>query len=148
VQGPLLALLLLVATDLSAADAAIVTEIPAGQSKTIRVRSLPAGAVLAVRVVTNGRLLVALISARQLKEPREGAKPLFRGVVQDKLAFRVAVPEADDYVLVLSNRGGKQTLSVEAQIRAVAAQPPPRPAPKDYSPRPEKASISPSASSI
>jgi hypothetical protein len=67
-------------------------------------RSIPHGALIAVRVITSGRILVSLVGARQLKEPRAGSKPLFRGVAQDKLAFRVTAPEADDYLLVLSNR--------------------------------------------
>jgi len=111
--------------------------VPAGQSKSIRIRSLPAGTQIAVRITTSGRLLVALVGMKQFKEP--GAKPLFRGAVQDKLSFRVSVPDTDDYLLVLNNRGGKEALNVEAEIRAVRARP--RPAPKDYSPRPEKASL-------
>ena len=100
-------------------------------------RSLPAGVLVAVRIVTSGRLLVALVGAKQLKEPQASSKPVFRGAVQDKLSFRVVVPEADDYVLVLSNRAGKETLKVEAEIRTVRRRPQP-PAP-NYSPRPDKA---------
>lgn len=131
------ALLCLAAAPAAAADAAIAIEVPAGQSKSIRIRSLPAGTQIAVRITTSGRLLVALVGMKQFKVP--GAKPLFRGAVQDKLSFRVSVPDADDYVLVLNNRGGKEALNVEAEIRAVRARP--SPAPKDYSPRPEKASL-------
>jgi len=94
-------------------------------------RSLPAGAVVAVRIVTSGRLLVALVGAKQLKEPRASSKPVFRGAVQDKLSFRVVIPEADDYVLVLSNRAGKETLKVEAEIRAVRRRPKPPPGPSE-----------------
>lgn len=110
-------------------------------------RGLPAGTVVAVRIVTSGRLLVALVGMKQLKEPKPDSKPVFRAVVQDKLSFRVTISETDDYLLVLNNRAGRQTLSVEAEIRAVRRRPAP-PAPGHYSPRPEKASMSPSASSI
>lgn len=105
----------------------MTTEVPPGQSKSIRLRGLPAGTVVAVRIVTNGRLLVALVGMKQLKEPKPDSKPLFRAVVQDKLSFRVTIAEADDYVLVLNNRAGRKTLSVEAEIRAVRRPPkPPR----------------------
>lgn len=145
--GALLGLALLFsATSVAAAEAALAIEVPAGQAKTIRMRGVPAGAVVAVRIVTSGRLLVALVGMKQMKEPKPDSKPLFRGAVQDKLSFRVTVPETDDYLLVLNNRAGKEPLSVEAEIRALRRQPK-RP-PRDYSPRPEKASISPSASSI
>ena len=99
-----------------------------------------------MRIVTSGRLLVALVGIKELKEPRPDSKPVFRAVVQDKIAFRVTISEADDYLLVLNNRAGKETLKVETEIRAVRRQP--KPPPGNYSPRPEKASISPSASSI
>jgi hypothetical protein len=93
------------------------------------VRGLPAGALIAVRIVTSGRLLVALVGAKQLKQPRASSKPVFRGAVQSKLSFRVTIPEADDYVLVLSNRAGKETLKVEAEIRAVRGRPKAKPPP-------------------
>jgi hypothetical protein len=142
VPGALLAaLLLLGAAPAAAAEAAVTTEIPAGQSKTIRIRSLPDGAAVRVRIVSSARLLVAFLAMKQLKEPSPGAKPLFRGVVQTTLSFRVVVSEADDYVLVLSNRAGKETVQVEAEIQAQRRRP--KPQPKDYSPRPEKASWSP-----
>jgi hypothetical protein len=90
-------------------------------------RNVAAGTVVAVRIVTNGRLLVALVGMKQLKEPKPASKPLFRGVVQDKLSFRVRISETDDYLLVLNNRAGRETLSVEAQIRALRRGPAPKP---------------------
>lgn len=90
-------------------------------------RGVAAGTVVAVRIVTSGRLLVALVGMKQLREPKPGSKPLFRGVTRDKLSFRVTISEADDYVLVLNNRAGRETLSVEAQIRAVRRAPKPPP---------------------
>jgi hypothetical protein len=146
VPSALLALLLFLAAPAEAAEAAVETQIPAGQTRSIRIRSLPAGAVVGVRIVTSGRLLVALVGARQLKDPEAKPKALFRGAVRDKLSFRVTVPEADDYLLVLNNRAGKSALSVETEISAVRGRP--KTPPRDYSPRPEKASMSPSASSI
>lgn len=140
--GALLAtFLFFLASPVLAAEAAVATEIPAGKAKTIRIRSLPDGASVAVRIASTGRLLVAFVAMKQLKEPSSGSKALFRGVVQDKLSFRVVITQADDYLLVLSNRAGRQAVKVEAEIRAVRRRP--KPAPKDYSPRPEKASWSP-----
>jgi hypothetical protein len=140
--GALLAALLLVAAAPSAAaEAAVATDIQAGQAKTIRIRSLPLGAAVGVRISSSGRVLVSFLGMKQLKAPSTGAKPLFRGVVQEKMSFRVVIPEADDYVLILSNRSGKEAVKVEAEIQAVRRRP--NPAPKDYSPRPEKASWSP-----
>ena len=103
----------------------------------MRLRSLPQGAVVAVRVTSSGRVGVALIGMKQLKEPKPGSRPLFRGVVQDKLTFRVTIPQADDYLLVLNNRAGQETLKVEVEMRASRGRS--KPPPRDNAPRPEKA---------
>ena len=141
----LAALVFALAGSVAAADAALSVEVPAGKAKNIRLRSLPRGATMAVRIVTSGKLLVALVGERQLRAPEPGATALFRGLVERRITFRVTIPENGDYFLVLSNRGGTETLEVQAEIRAVATSPTPK---RDYSPRPEKASMSPRDSSI
>jgi hypothetical protein len=142
VQGAVLALLLLAAAPALAAEAAMTLEVPAGQTRSIRLRAVPADSVMAIRIESSGRLLVALVAGKQLKQPTPQSKPLFRGAVERKLTFRVAIAERDDYYLVLNNRRGAETLSVEAEIRSTRRAP--KPAPPPYSPRPEKASWSPS----
>jgi hypothetical protein len=125
-----------------AAQAGVSVDLPAGELKTIRLRNIPLGTIVAVRIVSTGRVLIALVGGKQLN-PAEGARTraVFRGMVERSLSFKVTIPETDDYYLVLNNRRGKEALSVEADIRA---DPRPRkPIPKDYSPRPEKASWSP-----
>ena len=139
--GALLAALLLVAAPAAAAEAAVTTDIRAGQARTIRIRSLPLGTAVGVRISSSGRVLVSFLGMKHLKAPSADSKPLFRGVVQEKMSFQVVVPEADDYVLILSNRSGKEAVKVETEIQAVRRQP--GTAPKGYSPRPEKASWSP-----
>ena len=128
----LLAALLLAANFALAADAAFSVEVPAGKARTVRLRNLPAGASMAVRIVSTGKLLVALVSAKQVRS-REGdsAAPVFRAVVERKLSFKVVIPEKGDYFLVLSNRGGGEALSVQAQLRALAPQRKPAPEKRD-----------------
>jgi hypothetical protein len=123
----LLAALLSLPAIAAPAEADVAFEMPPGQSKSIRMRSVAAGTVVAVRIVTGGRLLVALVGMKQLKEPKPNSKPVFRAVVQDKLSFGVTHAESDDYLLVLNNRAGRETLNVEAEIRAMRRSPkPPR----------------------
>jgi hypothetical protein len=137
----LAALILLFAASAAGADAAFAVEVAAGKSKNVRLRNVPGGATMAVRIVTTGKLLVGLVSLK-------GSRTLFRATVERKAAFRVSVPERGDYVLVLSNRGGTESVEVQAEIRATRGAPPKDAPPRDYSPRPEKASRSPSDSSI
>lgn len=128
----LLAAFLLFINSALAADAALSVEVPAGKARTIRLRNLPGGASMAVAIVSSGRLLVAFVSEKQVRSQQpDSAAPLFRAVVEHRLSFRVTIPEKGNYFLVLSNRGGSQTLSVQAEIRAVA--------PRRKPPAPEKA---------
>ena len=83
---------------------------------------------MAVRIVTSGRVLVALVAEKQFRAPEPDAVPLFRGVVERRLTFRVSIPERGNYFLVLSNRGGAETLEVQAEIRTLGG---PKPAPRD-----------------
>jgi hypothetical protein len=138
--------LLLVAGPALAAEVAVTVEIPAGQTRSIRLRSIPDGSALAVRLESDGRVLVALVAAKQLKNPGAPPKALFRGAIERKLTFRVSIAERDDYYLVLNNRRGTEPRSVEVEIRSTRRAP--KPAPPPYSPRPEKASWSLSDSSM
>jgi hypothetical protein len=114
------------------ADAAVQLEVPAGKSKSVRLRNLPSGTVLQVAIKSSGRLLVALVSARQLKSPEGKPQAVFRGALDRSLSFSVVVPERDDYFLVLNNVRGSETLSVETAIRAQrGAQPKPAPEKRD-----------------
>ena len=124
----LAAFLLALCGSLAAADAAVQLEVPAGQSKSVRLRNLPSGTVLQVAIKSSGRLLVALVSAKQLKSPEGKPQAVFRGALERSLAFKVVVPETSDYFLVLNNVRGSETLSVETAIRAQrGAQPKPAP---------------------
>lgn len=128
----LLIALLLLACPSFAADAAVSLEVPAGQSKSVRLRNLPSGTVLQVAIKSSGRLLVALVSAKQLKSPEGKPEPVFRGALDRSLSFKVVVPETSDYFLVLNNVRGSETLSVQTAIRAErAAQRKPAPAPRE-----------------
>jgi hypothetical protein len=128
----LAALLLALCGSLAAADAAVQLEVPAGKSKSVRLRNLPSGTVLQVAIKSSGRLLVALVSAKQLKSPEGKPQAVFRGALDRSLSFSVVVPERDDYFLVLNNARGSETLSVETAIRAQrGAQPKPAPERRD-----------------
>lgn len=127
----LAALLLCAAAAAVAADAAVAVEVPAGGQKNIKLRDVAAGTALAVAIQSSGRLVVALVSGKQIRTPQEGAAPLFRGTLERRLAFRVTIPERGDYYLMLSNRGGAETLEVRAEIRTVGAPRKPAPAPDE-----------------
>jgi hypothetical protein len=122
------ALLACAALPCAAAGAQVSIEVPQGKTKTVRLRQLPRGAVVGVAISVSGKLLVALVSAAQLKSTNP--EPLFRGAVERRMSFKVVIPEASDYYLVLDNRRGTEPVKATATIRAEkGAASPSRPPP-------------------
>jgi hypothetical protein len=111
----------------------VSVEIPDGKTRTIRLRKLPRGTVVAVRVRAEGALQIALISAAQLKSRKPEA--LFRGALDRSITFQVTLPESGDYYLVLDNRRGSEPIKARATIRAARKSAAPRtPAPSEKKP--------------
>ncbi|MGH8687390.1 MAG: hypothetical protein ACREVQ_06740, partial [Burkholderiales bacterium] len=99
-----------------------------GKEKNVRFNKLPKGAVLAVRVRTDGPLAVLLVAAAELRNAQPQA--MFRGSVERSISFQVEIPATGDYLLVLDNRRG--TTAVEAHATLQARRPgkfPPKPPP-------------------
>jgi hypothetical protein len=121
--------LLLLVLPAYGADAALSVEVPAGKSRSIRLRNLPAGTALAVRVMASGKVLVGVASEKQIRSRApDSAAPLFRAAVKRRITFKVTIPETGNYFVILSNRGGSTPVKVETEIRAVA--PSRKPAPR------------------
>lgn len=96
--------------------AQVSTEIPAGKTKTVRLRNLPRGTDVTVRVDAAGKLGVALVSRAQLK--LRSPQALFKGALDRRMTFRVTIPEPDHYYLVLDNRRGAESIKAQVTIRA------------------------------
>ena len=94
----------------------VSVEVPAGKTRSLRVRNLPRGAVVSVRVEADARLGIALVSAAQLKSKKPQA--LLRGVLDRNMSFQLSVPEAGHYYLVLDNRRGDEPVRAKATVRA------------------------------
>lgn len=97
--------------------AQVSIDIPGGKTKTVRLRNLPRGTNVTVRIDAEGKLGVALISAAQLKSSAPEA--LFRGALDRRMTFQVVIPESGHYYLILDNRRGDTAIKARATIRAV-----------------------------
>ena len=100
-----------------AATAQVTIDVPQGKVKSVRLRHLPRGTLVAIVIRSTGKLGVALVSRTQLKTRKPRA--LFRAALDRKISFKVAIPESDDYYLVLDNRRGAETVTVTTTVRAV-----------------------------
>lgn len=96
--------------------AEVAVEVPQGKTKSIRLRKLPKGAIVAVQIRTDGKLLIALVSAIELKSKKPEA--LFRGAVNRGMTFQVTIPKSSDYYLVLDNRRGTKPVKTRTTIKA------------------------------
>ena len=106
--------------------AQVSIEIPAGKTKTVRLRNLPLGTHVTIRIDAGGKLGVALVSGAQLKSRTPEA--LFRGALDRRMTFQVVIPESSDYYLVLDNRRATEAVKARATIHAVReARKPPAP---------------------
>lgn len=94
-------------------------DIPGGKVKTIRLRNLPQGAVVAVMVECSAAVMVALIDSAAFQQGQlDSSRALFLGQVDRRLSFSVTIPKKSHYLLVFDNRSGDQARAVRVMIRA------------------------------
>lgn len=135
-QGPfrlsfLAALLVFVGIAVFAAEVELTAEVPAEKWRALRLKGLPQGASLAVRVETTGPIRVILAREDEAQRFPQGLKAAFTGSTDRRLSFRISVPVAGTYYVILDNRKGDAQRDVKVYVEALPARkPPPRPAPK------------------
>lgn len=109
-----------------AARVTINTSIPPAKWKAVRIRNLPKDASVSVAVETSGLIGIVFVHQGELKRFPESAKPTFQGSVDRKLSFRVAIPKAGNYYVILDNRRGteKREVSLKIQAQRAGSRPP------------------------
>jgi hypothetical protein len=93
-------------------------DVPSGQWKGVRLRSLPKDAVVAVQVESNGDILVALVDAKSYHAAADKRRSLFIGRVEKRLSFSVTTQKSGDHYLLFDNRTGAETRVVRVTVRA------------------------------
>ena len=81
----------------------ISIDVPPGQWKTARLRSLPKDAVVAVKVESDGEILVGVVDTRGYLAYPKSSRPLFLGRVLKQLSFSVSIPEAGNKFFSVRN---------------------------------------------
>lgn len=116
----LLASLASFGTTTHAAEAQFNSKIPAETWKAVRLKNLPEGASLGVKVIATGSLSVILIHETQLKRAPSRMSPIFQGRLERTLSFSVVIPDSGNYYIVLDNRRGANETQVRILIQAQA----------------------------
>jgi hypothetical protein len=97
---------------------AVTVDIQAGDSKAIRLRNLPQNAVVAVKVESDGEIIVVMLDTPNYLNFSGNHRSLFVAKVQNRLAFSVTIPATDNYYIVLDNRTGGRSRSVKVMVNA------------------------------
>ncbi len=96
-------------------------DIPPGKWKSVRLKNLPKETNIAVQVVSNGEIIVALVDSKNYQRFSETSRPLFAGRVEKQLSFSLSIPEKGDYFVVLDNRAGQESRAAKVTVRAAPA---------------------------
>ena len=104
----------------NAAQAQVNSKVPAGKWKAVRLKNLPEGASLSVKVAASGSLVVILVHEAELKRYPEPISPAFQGTLEKTLSFSVVIPETGNYYIIFDNRRGDDARRVRVLIRAKA----------------------------
>ena len=101
----------------AAAEGTFTTEVPPGKWKAVRVRNLPAAAVIAVEANSNGGVGIAFLNGTDYKNFPAIAHPLFQGRFEQRLSFSVTITTPGDYYALLDNRSGSAARQVVMTIK-------------------------------
>ena len=104
----------------NAAQAQVNSKVPAGKWKAVRLKNLPEGASLSVKVAASGSLVVILVHEAELKRYPNSVSPAFQGTLERTLSFSVVIPEAGNYYIIFDNRRGVDERRVRVLIQARA----------------------------
>jgi hypothetical protein len=97
-------------------------DVPSGQWKAARLKSLPKDATVAVKVESSGEILVALVHSSTFRNNPDSIRPLFTGRVERRLSFSVAIAEKGDHYLLFDNRRGAESRAVTVTLQAAHAE--------------------------
>lgn len=125
--------LFLAGMPVQAAKAELNAEVPAQKWKALRLRNLPKDASIALRVETSGPIRIIFLHQDELQRFPKPVRPAFAATAERRLSFRVTVPVAGSYYVILDNRKGGEAREVRLFIEAVAprrSETKPKPKPK------------------
>ncbi len=115
-------------------EASFHTEVPPRAWRALRLENLPAGTTVSARVQATDAISIALVREHELRLYPNAGPPVFRGRAQNRLDFRVMVPDTGTWALVLDNRAGGTFVKVDLDVEAVRPGARPRATPPEAAP--------------
>jgi hypothetical protein len=99
-------------------QATLTATVPAGVHKTLRLRSLPKDAQIAVVIQATGRIKVVMLTEADFQRYPNPEDPVFVAPVERKLSIALTMPETGNYYVVFDNTKGTEERKVQMLIRA------------------------------
>ena len=112
-----------------AVEATINVDVPAGKWKGVRLKSLPRGVSVAIRIESSDALRVIVVDSSELRR-FPNTRPLFEASMEKRLGFSVVIPRGGDYYVVFDNRKSPEPRQVKLNVRAEPPARAPRPTAK------------------
>lgn len=112
-------------------EATINVDVPGGKWKGVRLKSLPRGVSVALRIESSDALRVIVVDGSELRR-FPNTRPLFEASMEKRLGFSVVIPRSGDYYVVFDNRKSTEPRQVKLNVKAEppARSPPPTDKPK------------------
>jgi hypothetical protein len=114
-----------------AVEATINVDVLGGKWKGVRLKSLPRGASVALRIESSDALRVIVVDSSELRR-FPNTRPLFEASMEKRLGFSVVIPRSGDYYVIFDNRKSTEPRQVKFNVKAdtPARSPPPAGKPK------------------
>lgn len=97
-------------------------DVPPGKWKAIRFRNLPQKAYVALEIKSDGEIAVLLVDSADYQRIPNPHRPLFMGIVKDKLSLSVSIPKSGHYYVVFDNHSGRQQRAISMTAGAARGQ--------------------------
>ena len=95
--------------------------VPAGKWKAVRLKNLPLDASISLRIESDGVIDVIFIHQDELAKFPAAVNPAFQGTVERSMSFKVVIPKAGNYHVIVDNRKDTRERKVRLDIEAKAA---------------------------
>jgi len=92
--------------------------VPPGQWKALKLRNLPKGAFVAVKIESSSEITVAFVDTSDYQKLPHPKRPLMLGKVEKRLTFSVSIPAAGNYFVVLTNHRSRGPQEVRLTVSA------------------------------
>ena len=119
----------LLPVDAFSVEATINVDVQGGKWKGVRLKSLPRGASVALRVESSDALRVIVVDSGELRR-FPNTRPLFEASMEKRLGFSVVIPRSGDYYVIFDNRKSTSPRQVKLNVKADTPARSPAPAGK------------------